>query len=141
MTSNWSQQQNCTKIDMNDPYTCRIKAGRVTTLKNFLKRLYRMLLAFILSLHTFGMQVLGFFYKILIMQQLPLKIQNFKSIHKTVWPLQSLKNLNFATYNWSLGLFDIENLTFVEDCRNQTVLWIDLKFQILRGNCYIINNL
>ena len=80
---------------MNDPYTCRIKAGRVTTLKNFLKRLYRMLL---------------------------------KSIHKTVWPLQSLKNLNFATYNWSLGLFDIENLTFVEDCRNQTVLWIDLKF-------------
>ena len=36
-------------------------------------------------------------------------------------------------------VFHIENLTFVEDCRDQTVLWIDLIFWILRGNCYIIN--
>ena len=55
LRSNWSHRQNCTKIDMNDPYTCRIKAGRVTTLKTFLKRLYRMLLAFFSSFHTFGM--------------------------------------------------------------------------------------
>ena len=52
--------------------------------QNFLKRLYRMLLAFFLSLHNFRMQVLGFFRKILIMQQLPVQNQNFQSIHGTV---------------------------------------------------------
>ena len=48
-----------------------------------------------------------------------------------VWHLQSLKKLKFAR------LFHIKNQTFVEDCRNQTVLWIDFKFWILADNCYI----
>ena len=61
------------------------------------------------------------------------------SIHKTVWHLQSIFFLNFASYTWSVGPFQIKNQTFIEDCRNQTILWIDLKFRILADNCYIIN--
>ena len=45
-----------------------------------------------------------------------------------VWHQQSLEDLNFSTNNCSFDLFHMENPTFVEDCRNQTVLWIDMKF-------------
>ena len=47
-----------------------------------------------------------------------------------VWPQQSLEDLKFSTNNCSFGLFHIKNPTFVEDCRNQTFFWIDLKFWI-----------
>ena len=50
-----------------------------------------------------------------------------------------LKNVIFSTYNWILRPLDTENQRFKEVCRKQTVLWIDFKFWILVGNCYIIN--
>ena len=118
---------------MNDPYICRINAGRVTTLKTFLKRLYRMLLAFFLSFHNFGMQVLVFFYKIFIMQQLTFKKSKISSHSiERFGPCSHFKKIKFCNILRVVADFTLKIQYFLKSVETKLFYGLPQNFRFLK---------
>ena len=56
-----------------------------------------------------------------------------------VWVLQPSKYFTFLIRNGPKLQFLVAKLKFLNDYRNQTVLWTDLKLWIFGDNCYVAN--